>query len=257
MNPQEPDDPLQRIENPLKVMQPGERVLCEIKRHPFGLLGVYASFAAIVVLAVAGIVLAPQWISGFTSQDQATAALGAVILCTLVGLFMYISVIVYKGNRWIITTDSITQITQVSLFRKRTSELSLASLEDVTVEQNGMMQSMFGFGRLRAETAGERSKFVFDFCPDPSEYAKKIIAAHEAYIASKPDETRTVKRPLADAAAFNQSYEQPQPQYNPVPNQQPLQSAPYNPVRPPARPGPMQPDPTEQPTSAIPSDQNT
>ena len=148
-------------------MQPGERVLCEIKRHPFGLLSLYAGLGVVVVLAITVIVAAPNFVTGMTSQEQAELALGAVILCGMVGHFTYISATVYKGNRWIVTSDSITQISQISLFRKQTSQLSLANLEDVTVEQNGILQTMFGFGRLRAESGGRAQQIRVRFLPEP------------------------------------------------------------------------------------------
>lgn len=253
MNPQQPsEEALQNVENPLKVMQPGERVVCEIKRHPIGLLNLYATLGFVVVLSVVAIVMAPQLISGISSQGQAMVALGAVILSALVGLFTYVAAIVYKGNRWIVTSDSITQISQISLFRKQTSQLSLANLEDVTVEQNGILQSMFGFGRLRAESAGERSKFVFDFCPNPSDYAKRIIAAHEAYIAEKPDEMHTTNQAVANTTAFNQSYGQPQP--NPAqPMQPPMQGAPNNPTQQTYQ-QPANPQPYPQPPAGPPNE---
>jgi len=63
---------------------------------------------------------------------------------------------------------------------------------------------MLGFGDLIVESAGERSKFVFSFCPNPNECARKIIAAHEEYIASRPSEMQVSNRPLAAAQNFNQ-----------------------------------------------------
>jgi hypothetical protein len=233
MNPtqQQEDNELQNKDFPLKVMQPGERVLCEIRRHPFGLFGLYFTLILVILVAVLVVVAAPKVFTGITSHDQAVLALGAVIICAITGLFTYVGVSVYKGNRWLVTSDSITQINQISLLNKQTSQLSLANLEDVTVEQNGILQSMFGFGRLRAETAGERGKFIFDFCPKPQDYAKEILAAHEAYIAEKPGEMHVTNQALANTSSFNQSYAQPQ--YG-QPTQQP-----YEPAQP--QPGPGMP----------------
>ena len=212
MNPQSQDDTaLQNTDIPLKVMQPGERVVCEIKRHPIGLIGTYLALILVIIVAVVAVVAAPHLFANVTSHDQMVLALGAVIICAITGLFTYVGISVYKGNRWLVTSDSITQVSQISLFNKQTSQLSMANLEDVTVEQNGILQTVFGFGRLRAETAGERSKFVFDFCPNPQDYAKEIIATHEAHIAEKPGEMHTTNQALANATAFNQSYAQPQP----------------------------------------------
>lgn len=250
MNPTQSQDDieLQNTDNPLKVMQPGERVICQLKRHPFGLFGIYAVLAMVIVAAVLAVVAAPKLFTSMTSQNQAVFALGALIVCAITGLFTYVGVVVYKGNRWIVTSDSITQITQISLFNKQTSQLSMANLEDVTVEQNGIMQTMFGFGRLRAETAGEKSKFVFDFCPRPQEYAKMIIAAHEAYIAEKPGEMHTTNQALTNATGFNQSYAQPQ--YTQMQPAQPMQ-------QPQPGPGvPMAPTNVQQPQMSSNQDSN-
>jgi len=186
------------------VMQPGERVICQIKRHPFGLVSMYISSGILAVFVLGAAVAVPTLLTGVTQQTKLAAVVGALILVALIMLFAYVNASIYNANRWIVTSDSITQITQTGLFSKETSQLSLANLEDVTVDQNGMLQSMFGFGTLRAESAGARGKFFFSFCPNPNDYARKVIEAHEAYIANKPEETVTANRPLATTTSFNQ-----------------------------------------------------
>jgi uncharacterized membrane protein YdbT with pleckstrin-like domain len=182
MSPQE-DEKLQHVDNPLAVMAPGERVLCHIERHPFGLIGVYFIAALLLVLLFAGVGILPHYVTSLTTQDKLYAFAGATLLAVVVLLYVYVTVIIYKGNRWIVTDDSITQITQTGLFQKQSSQLSLENLEDVTFEQGNMLQSMIGFGTLHVETAGEHSKFVFPYCPNPNKYAKEIIQAHEDFMA--------------------------------------------------------------------------
>lgn len=207
-------DSLQNVHNPFAVMQPGEKVICEIRRHPIGLIGVYIGAGLLGLLALVVAVAAPYVLVDVSQQIRLGVVLGAALMIAAVLLYAYIATIIYKANRWIVTSDSITQITQISLFNKHTSQLSLANLEDVTVEQDGVLQSMFGFGSLRAETAGERSRFTFIFCPNPNEYARKIIGAHEAYIADKPRETFVANQSLNQVHAYNQ------PSFN-DPTQQP------------------------------------
>jgi uncharacterized membrane protein YdbT with pleckstrin-like domain len=203
------DEQLQRVDNPLKVMQEGERVICEIKRHPAGLWGLYIGSALLLLILVAGVALVPTLLPDATSSTKEALALGATIIAAIILLYTYVARIVYQGNRWIVTSDSLTQVTQVGLFRKMSSQLSLANLEDVTADQNGLIQSVIGFGTLKVETAGEHSKFTFPFCPTPNEYAKKIIAAHEAYIAANPGEMRSANQALSKTASnYNQSFGQ-------------------------------------------------
>jgi hypothetical protein len=164
-------------------MQPDEQIICEIKRHPIGMLGIYiASGAILVVLAILAFIVAPG-IFGSDNRGQVLAGAGLVfiLVAAAVLIFVLIANIVYWGNHWVVTSDSITQMTQTSLFSKQSSQLSMGNLEDITVEQNGILAQLFKFGVLKAETAGERSKFVFPYCPNPNYYAQKILAAREVF----------------------------------------------------------------------------
>jgi hypothetical protein len=172
------------VNNPLESMQPGERVICEIKRHPIGILGIYFSFvAAILLVAIVGYGFAPQI---FTNMDSSRAygyvTLALLVVAVLGGLFGYIAHIVYWGNRWIVTDDSVTQIMQNSLFNKQSSQLSMGNLEDISAEKNGILPHLFNYGVLKAETAGaKKNNFHFLYCPNPDYYAKCILDAREKF----------------------------------------------------------------------------
>lgn len=183
-NPYQPPQPGQptQVHNPLNVMQEGERDLFEVKRHPFGMFGMYAAAAImLVVLAAIAFIVLPSVAGDNSTPAMSIGAVVFLIFLIFTLIFLTISHIIYWGNRWILTTDSLTQITQRSLFDKRNSQLSLANLEDVTTEQEGLLAHMFGYGTLRVETAGERSKFVFTFCPNPNYYAQQVLNAREQY----------------------------------------------------------------------------
>lgn len=192
----------------------------EIHRHPFGLIGLYAVAVIIAAAVLAAAALIPHYATSLSTHDKSGIFLGAVIIIVVLLLYTYVAVTIYKGNRWIVSSDSITQISQTGLFRKQTSQLSLANLEDVTFEQNSFLQSMFGFGTLKVETAGERSKFYFVFCPNPQDCAKRIIQAHEQFIVNKPDEM------AASTRALNST---PQPAYGQPPAAPPSPMEPQQP----------------------------
>ncbi|MBC7581856.1 PH domain-containing protein [Aeromicrobium sp.] len=169
-------------DNPLRVMSPGERVVCSLKRHPIGLIGVYATCGILLLLLFGFIGYLPTLIPNLSATDKTYAFVAAVAVAVLISLFGYIAVIIYRGNRWIVTSDSITQVQQTSLFHKQTSQLSLENLEDVTFEQSSILQTIFGYGTLKVETAGEHSKFQFPYCPSPQKCAIDIIEAHEEFM---------------------------------------------------------------------------
>lgn len=185
MEPTNPNPTQENIaDNPLHVMSPGEQIVCSIKRHPIGLLGIYAMSGIMLILLFVAVGALPHFATDLTATDKTYAFITAIALASLILIFVWIAVIIYKGNRWVVTTDSITQIQQTGLFRKQTSQLSLENLEDVTFEQSSLIQTLFNYGTLKAETAGEHSKFQFPFCPQPKNCAVKIIQAHEKFMES-------------------------------------------------------------------------
>lgn len=191
MNPQDQSpyspaqyDPNQRISNELSVMQPGERVVCEIKRHPIGIVAVYTMI--FIILATIGAVafgVLPNLAESTGNSATATqiGALVFIFFVVLCAVYAVIATKVYWDNRWVVTSDSVTQITRSSLFNRQSSQLAMHSIEDVTAEQNGILAQLFHYGVLKAETAGKRAKFVFNFCPNPNFYAKQILDARETY----------------------------------------------------------------------------
>lgn len=163
-------------------MSEGETVIFSVKRHPIGLIGMYLSFAILLAIVGGLTVVAPDILTDYDADAVRNTGLIALLFTVFfVGLFSIIAHIVYYGNRWILTSDSLTQISQKSLFDKQNSQLSLANLEDISAHQDGILAHMFNYGLLKVETAGEHSKFSFIYCPDPNSYAQKILIAREAF----------------------------------------------------------------------------
>jgi hypothetical protein len=170
------------VNNPLNAMQEGETIIFSVKRHPIGLVFMYLSFG--FMLALVGVVaaMAPSWLSDYDSNTVSQIAwITFLVAAIFAAIFTFIGQIVYNGNRWILTDDSLTQVSQHSLFDRQNSQLSLANLEDVTAHQDGILAHMLNYGVLKAETAGERSKFSMLYCPNPNAYAQKILMAREAF----------------------------------------------------------------------------
>jgi hypothetical protein len=175
-------NPHQRVGRDLTVTQPGERMICEIKRHPIGILGIYVGTGLLItLLAVLILGVAPSMMPDSASQIRQYGGLGLLGVTVVSALYALIATTIYWGNKWIVTSDSITQVEQTGLFTKQSSQLSLSSLEDITAEQNGLLTEMLNYGVLKAETAGHRSKFVFLYCPNPNFYAREILTAREAH----------------------------------------------------------------------------
>jgi len=153
-----------------------------IRRHPIGIIGVYVGAGIVlIVAAILCFVVPSSLVSNLSTQTKQMIDVGFLVVLVITMLMVLISTKVYWGNQWVLTTDSITQVSQTSLFNRQSSQLSLGNLEDVTAEQNGIFTHMFNYGILKVETAGERSKFSFAYCPNPNYYAQQILQAREAF----------------------------------------------------------------------------
>jgi hypothetical protein len=178
--------PAKKGMHPMVVLQPGESIVATIRRHPFGILSLYAAvIGGVTIAAILAFILIPNVLDQFNTDGGGLLYTGLAGILVLLILILGVATTVYWQNEWIVTTDSITQVTQNSLFGRQVSQLSLDNLEDVTVNQDGILPHLFNFGILKVESAGERSKFIFPYCPNPNDYARKILEIHEQFLEER------------------------------------------------------------------------
>lgn len=164
-------------------IDPSEKVLHEVRRHPIGLWGIYFTTAIVVVIFI----VVTYIFRDFQSESIAfnfgnfIIPAGAILIILAIGT-SFVAEYIYKSNLLIITNENIIQILRFSLFNTQTSQLNLAKIQDVSVDQQGIIQTFFNYGTIEIETAGEASNFRFPFTPHPNIVAKYIIEAHEDFV---------------------------------------------------------------------------
>lgn len=237
MNPETPAEQNQ-LYNSIEGLHDGEQKLCEIRKHPFGIIMLYLQ-VGIGVLAAFGLMyfLLPQFF-GPDNRDQLNGILLAVTLIggTITLVILFLASIVYHQSYLIMTNKNVTQVLQQGLFKRQVSELSMANVEDVTAHQRGIFQTLFNFGEMVIETAGEQNNFVFENCPRPNYYGKVLLDARQRYVEADP-----VRASLQN----NRLNLPPSPQMMAqMPPAQPVPLAPQAPP-PPVAPQPSPPPPPE------------
>lgn len=175
-------DPTGRIEH----LMDGERKLFDVRRHFIGLFFLYIQITFGIGLGlVMTLVFLPTMSDVFSwSADTATslAALFSLIVISLGVIFLVLATRIYEGNQLIASDKNITLVNQISLFNRKISELSMANIEDVTSRQSGIFPTLFNYGTLHVETAGEQNNFIFPYCPNPNAYAKAVLDARTDFI---------------------------------------------------------------------------
>lgn len=171
---------------PLIEKDKDEMIVYEIRKHPFGMVSIYATgiFVALAILAV-GLVIMYALRRDEFGLGQDLSSLGAVALL-LCGLLSILSLIVaaiaaylYQSNVVYVTNEKIAQVLYTTLFDRKISQLSIGDVQDVTTRQAGLFARLFNYGTLVIETAGEQSNYMFSFTPRPYEASRVIVNAHE------------------------------------------------------------------------------
>ena len=166
-----------------KLLEPGEKLVTIVRRHPIGIVGIYAEMGAGIAAVVAIVLLAIySFFNNLSSSTKGLIAAGAVFVVAFLVIILLVSVYVYHQCRLVVTDKSVVQILQKALFNRKISRLSMSNVEDVNVTQQGILQTYFNYGTLVIQTAGEVDNFVFAYCPDPDNYANRILEARQQFV---------------------------------------------------------------------------
>lgn len=143
-----------------------EKIIMVVHRHWFVMAGTV--ILLIILLMVPTLVLTalpfltanlnPATVEPIT--NLALALYGMVLL-----LFLFLTWMDFYLDMWIITNERIIDVQQNGLFDRETSEIPMAHIQDVTIDVNGIVETMLKFGTIRIQTAGER-EFTLEQVPN-------------------------------------------------------------------------------------------
>ncbi|MCI0479236.1 PH domain-containing protein [Candidatus Uhrbacteria bacterium] len=155
----------------------GERTILVLRRHWITLLPLVFALLVVVLLPPTAYVAIRVFAPTFFLDAARTAVfvLGASIFFLFTWLFLYQHFLDYYLDVWIVTDDRILNIEQHGLFARTVSELRLHRVQDVTSEVHGFIRTMFDYGDVHIQTAGERQRFEFEEIPRPNAVAKAVM----------------------------------------------------------------------------------
>lgn len=103
-----------------------------------------------------------------------------VWVTTLLAIIIFlINLYVYGHNILVFTNIHLIQIVQNGLFYRRVSQLSFLNVQDVTGVKTGILETVFDYGDVEVQSAGEQEKFIFHNASNPEELADSALQTHE------------------------------------------------------------------------------
>lgn len=164
-------------------LEENEAILSSVRKHWFFIVGncislLFAYSVPFVALIAAQEMSLFQKFSFSTSPNLMPML---VFFSGLWSLFMWIAFFnswtIYFLDTWTITNMRVIVVNQRGLFSRTVASFRLDRLQEITVDTDGFLATMLGFGTIHAVTAGADDEFIMRGAPDP-EGLKALILAH-------------------------------------------------------------------------------
>ncbi|MEK7072906.1 MAG: PH domain-containing protein [Patescibacteria group bacterium] len=154
-----------------------EQPILTLRAHPVVFITSGAMFVILLIVPFAAIALLPELMASLLSS-----MIGGTAAVLLVSLYMLVVLLLgfnhffnWFFDIWVVTNERIIDVDQEGVFSKKIGELELHKVQDVLAESHGVLATMFGYGRIKVETAGSQTEFAFDGISHPYAVAKRIL----------------------------------------------------------------------------------
>jgi membrane protein YdbS with pleckstrin-like domain len=154
-----------------------EKIVLFLRRHWFAVLSLVVSFTLLTVIPI-GLALY-FWDTFSTWLREPFFGVGLSVVISIYFLCVWLVTATgftdYYLDTWIVTNERIINIEQHGLFQRTASELSLTTVQDVTAEISGVLETVFKYGNVEIQTAGEKKRFEFRHVPHPERVKESIM----------------------------------------------------------------------------------
>lgn len=170
-----------------------EKVERLIRRHPVIFIGETLIILILLIIGVIGLVVA----RGVFDPPAEQIGLAILSFYFFFVWFLYlVFFITYYFDITFLTNERLVEVAQKNLFAREESEVTLDHVQNVTARQTGVLQTVFNFGTVIVETAGEgtgptgrlagrQQIFELENIPTPNDTARLITNLHAEHLKGK------------------------------------------------------------------------
>lgn len=166
-----------------------EEIVIFTRKHWLAFLGQFILGVVIIIIPI---------IISLLIQFSHSIAIGGIsrnFLVILMGIyylvaltFIFTTWITFYYDIYILTKKEIIDITQRGFWERKISQLSLLRVQDVSSSIGGFLPTLFSYGDVLIETAGETENFLLESIPNPRNFSAKVLELHNQLIESSDRE---------------------------------------------------------------------
>ncbi|MEX2145118.1 MAG: PH domain-containing protein [Candidatus Spechtbacterales bacterium] len=157
----------------------GEKIILQKRRHWY----IIASESSVLFFAAVVPALVFIWIVSALSYEV-IAPVMPLIVFAFAGWFLILWIIffIFWTNYYldvlIVTNKRVIDIEQRGLFARDIAETSIKNIQDIKIEVIGILATLWDFGDIHIQTAGESREMAIRSIANPHEVRKKISEQH-------------------------------------------------------------------------------
>lgn len=104
------------------------------------------------------------------------------LLLPILWTMIFLIITYYYLTYWVVTNQRTIYVKLTGLFNLSYASVSHDRIQDIVISIKGILPSIFRFGNLQIQTAGEMGQFVFDSIPEPEIVKQVIFEAQRDYL---------------------------------------------------------------------------
>jgi len=172
---------------PFIKFEPTEFVVIDVTRSIVGIIYIWlvalVAFSAIVGVAV---------LIAHTSPDDLKDNIAIAAFIGAFGAFAggAIATYVFRSSYFIVTNERIFARAQYAPFSYRDQSIEIEHIEDCSLRQGGILQTLFGYATIRLSTVGDEHTYQFTFVTRPKEQFDVINEVVHAVDEDEPTKYR-------------------------------------------------------------------
>lgn len=174
-----------------KNLEEGEILVQVVRRHPITMAGPMVIGGVFVILDffLLTLLFAQGW----------WGVLIFFVVLSVVSLLVFRTWVIWSKNTFVITSKRVIDIDQHGFFNKTVSECNYSKIQDVSYKIKGIMATIFHFGSIQIQTAGNVANLELNFIKNPAR-VQEVITDQQRTSDYRPAGTVLTKEELLTAA---------------------------------------------------------
>lgn len=162
------------------TLQQNEQVLLLARRHWAFLTWKLIKEAVLALVPIAILLTIAALTFGLDGRGGQVVALICLAWFLVFAVRSYFLWYRYNNDLWVVTDQRIVDSSRRHWFHHAMASADLDDVEDIKVHKEGLFPTLFNFGDVRLQTAGEQPNFILSGVPRPNDALALIDRQRDA-----------------------------------------------------------------------------